>query len=195
MTQLSAPLADLAGLLQDAVHGADRAQVGSLVQQGGEDFVWCLVLEALGMQHVEDPLLFGGRQGAGRTRAWGCGSGWLTGAEVAIERSPRHVERAAGGRPAHRLAELVGGSHEFSSPLLTSGSEIPSRADTFFCTSMMSSACSRRRLRRAFSFRRRWFSSVSGLAVDLRPLCVVKTRSDHKSATWSVSGTPSAGMM
>ena len=64
------------------------------------------------------------------------------------------------------MAELVGGVHEFSSPLLTSGSEIPSRADTFFCTSMMSSACSRRRLRRVFSARSRWFSSASGWAED-----------------------------
>src|SRR5579875_2045886 len=135
-------------------------------------------------QHVENSLLFGGRQSAGRTPARGRGGGRLVGAEVAIERSPRHVERAAGSRPAHLLAELEGGSHEFSSPLLSSGSEIPSRADTFFCTSMMGSACSRRRLRRAFSFRRCWFSSVCGLTVDLRPRFLGVKASSSPCSFW-----------
>jgi hypothetical protein len=67
----------------------------------------------------------------GRRRGASGGVGSL-GAEVAVQRTPRHVEGAAGGRPAHLLAELVGGSHEFSPRFLSSGSEIPSRADTFF---------------------------------------------------------------
>lgn len=37
MTELIAALAKLAGLLEDAVHGADRAEVGAFVQRGGKD--------------------------------------------------------------------------------------------------------------------------------------------------------------
>jgi len=48
----------------------------------------------------------------------------------------------------------------------------------------MSSACSRRWLRRAFSFRRRWFSSVSGLAVDLRPRFLGVKASNSPCSFW-----------
>ena len=64
MTELIAALAKLAGLLEDAVYGADRAQVSAFVQRGGEDLCRWLVTEALRIQDLKDPLVFGRRQGA-----------------------------------------------------------------------------------------------------------------------------------
>src|SRR5512133_1675664 len=185
MAELIATLADLSGLFQDPVHRAQRTEVRTFVQQSREGLGRRLVAEALRMQVGEDLLPFAGCQGAGRARPRGGWSGLLARrAKAPVQRSPRHIESAAGGRPAHRLAELVGGVHKFPSPVLTSGREIPSRADTFFCTSMMSSACWRRRLRRAFSVRSRWFSSASGWAVDLRPRLLGAKASSSPCSRW-----------
>jgi hypothetical protein len=41
--------------------------------------------------------------------------------------------------PGPRIGRLVGGVHEFPSPVLTSGREFPGKADTVFCASMTSS--------------------------------------------------------
>ncbi len=57
---------------------------------------------------IKDPLVLGGCQGVGSARLRRRRSRRLR-AQVAVQRSPRHVERAAGRRPSHLLAELVGG--------------------------------------------------------------------------------------
>src|SRR5579885_2352397 len=57
-----------------------------------------------------------GRAGTGPGSRWRSRLARRT--KVAIQRCPRHVERATGGRLAYGLAELVGGIHEFSSPVL-----------------------------------------------------------------------------
>ena len=59
MLELIPALADLPGLFQDPAQGAERAQVGAFVQRGGEDLGRWLVTEALRIQDLKDPLVFG----------------------------------------------------------------------------------------------------------------------------------------
>ena len=49
MAELVAALLQLSISSQDAVHGADRAEIDALVEQGGIDLGWRLVAEALGV--------------------------------------------------------------------------------------------------------------------------------------------------
>ena len=71
MAQLVAAFVDFMVVIEEAVHGADRAEVDALVEQGGVDFGRGKVGEARLAQKVEHGLAFGGAQGAGRAGAGG----------------------------------------------------------------------------------------------------------------------------
>src|SRR5665811_389327 len=58
MAQVIAAIADFLACGQDAVHGADRAVVGALVEQAGVDFGGCLIGKARRAQKVEHSLSF-----------------------------------------------------------------------------------------------------------------------------------------
>ena len=62
----------------------------------------------------------------------------------AVEAAPGHAKRLAGGRDADMLSELLAGVHHVLSSVSISSSVRPSSRESFFWTSMMISACSRR---------------------------------------------------
>src|SRR5664279_2003666 len=66
--ELIAAFADFVVLVEDAVHGADRAVVDTLIEQAGVDFGRRLVGEARRMQQVQHHLLLWGGQRAGGPR-------------------------------------------------------------------------------------------------------------------------------
>jgi hypothetical protein len=67
MTQLIAPFLDLAMLIENPVHGADRAQVTTFIEKGGIDFMGCLIDKAWGMKGIYHGLSFLHTQGTWRT--------------------------------------------------------------------------------------------------------------------------------
>src|SRR3990172_7595354 len=116
-------------------------------QRAGESGGLQLVHEPLGVQRIENPLPFGGAQGSGRGFPRRTSS---LGTLPSVPRCPADSERHEGHDHADDQSELVHAQHQFfSSSGLSSG--IPRSAETFFWTPMMSSACSSRFRRRAFS--------------------------------------------
>src|SRR5271163_3882224 len=171
MAQVIAAFADFLVGSQDAVHGADRAMVDALVKQDGVDLGGCLVGKTRGAQKVEYGSTFHNgqrppwaRPGPTRRRRPGH-AGALT-----VDAGARDVHSRAGagdqtGR--HQRDDRI--HHDLSSPSgVASG--IPSRAATFFWISMIASACSNLRPRRAFSRLACTSSAAKGLrAADLGP--------------------------
>src|SRR3989304_301666 len=146
--QLVTPVTDFLRRGEDAVHGAGRAQVGLLVQKRGIDLGGWLVHEAFGVQRRENPLAFGDVEGSGR---WYPNGTSPCRTLPPVPGGPAHSEHRARHDHSHHQAERVHAQHQFlsSSPVLCSG--IPRISETFFWTPMMSSACSSRFRRRAFS--------------------------------------------
>jgi hypothetical protein len=68
MNELIAALARLSLLLEDAVHGARRAEVLAFVQQGGLHGCRRAVLESLFMEDLQYRLAFGLTEGTGGSR-------------------------------------------------------------------------------------------------------------------------------
>ena len=64
VAELIAPLSQLGMLLEDAIHGAHRAQVLTLIQQRRVDLRGGLVHESLRVQGVVHRLALLGRQGS-----------------------------------------------------------------------------------------------------------------------------------
>src|ERR1035437_2162098 len=56
--QLSTPFADFVMLGENAIHGADLAQIDALVEQAGVDFGWSQIDKPRLSQQVEDDLAF-----------------------------------------------------------------------------------------------------------------------------------------
>jgi hypothetical protein len=100
MPELVPPLAQLVLLLQDAVHGAGRTDVFPFVHQPGDDLRRRLIDEPRRVQHVEHLLSLLGAEAA-RRRFARRRRPFNRRPAPAIERSPRHAQRLAGGRRAH----------------------------------------------------------------------------------------------
>jgi hypothetical protein len=130
--QLIAPLAQFAVLFEQPVHGARRADVDALVQQGGVDLVRRLVHEAWRMQKRQGGLAFRVGESPRRLGRWGDGTGLGPWHACPVEAGPRKIQGAAGRRAADRGRQLSGCRHELPSSRTAVGSAIPSRAETFF---------------------------------------------------------------
>src|SRR5208337_4288044 len=95
--QLLATLLHLAVLVEDAIHGPDRAMIEALVQQLGVDFRRGLVDEPRFAQQIEDGLTLGKGQRPGRTRARTDRGGRAPGCrDPAMEAGARQTQRRAG---------------------------------------------------------------------------------------------------
>src|ERR1035437_1961811 len=131
MPQLIAPLPDFLTLNQDAVHGADRAVVDTLVEQAG------------------------GGSGGGFVGGSGGLPDWRWRRQthaLTIDAGARHDQSRArtGGETSRRRQRDDGVNHDASS-LSDVASGRPNKAATFFWMAMMASACSSLRKSRAFS--------------------------------------------
>ena len=71
MNKLIATLAGFSLLLEDAVHGANRAEVLAFVQQGGLHGCWRTVLESLFMEDHQHRSTLGLTEGASGSRPFG----------------------------------------------------------------------------------------------------------------------------
>src|SRR5664280_2546158 len=163
VAQLSAAFPDFVVLMQDPVHGADRAMVEALVEQAGVDLRRGLIDEPRLAQQIDDALAFVRRQ-----RPRGLGSG-TNSHRRPRRRSPASMEAGAGqpqggaGGGDHAWLGRQGGHgvHQDSSSL-TIGR--PRSKATFFWMSMTASARCNRRVRRLLS-RSNWACSAArGLA-------------------------------
>src|SRR4051812_9565289 len=163
MAQLIAAFADFGVVVQDPVHGPDRAVINALVEQSGVDFGWGEIGKARLAQSVEHRLSFFGRQRAGRARSgrerrqWGGPT-----RAVAIDGGARDAQGVAGGG-GEAVAGRQGRLHHGSSSLSGVARGIPSKEATFFWIPMIPSACASRRLRWAFSRLARASSAAMGL--------------------------------
>src|SRR5271166_4141047 len=96
--QLSTPFADFVMLGENAIHGADRAQIDALVEQAGVDFGWSQINKPRLPQQVEDGLaLLSGKRPPWRwPRAR---SRWRSSLQglTAMTAGARQPERRAGG--------------------------------------------------------------------------------------------------
>ena len=89
MPKLVAALLQFSVLGQDAMHGADRAEIDAFIQQRGKDLDRCLVKETRGVQMVEHDLPVPRIQGPLRR---GPHPRWRSGQHATIQRgtpSPR----------------------------------------------------------------------------------------------------------
>jgi hypothetical protein len=134
-----------------------------LGQRGGEDLGRWLVTEAPRIQDLKGSLVFGRRHGAGRARSrrgWSCR---LDRAQVAVQRSPLQVQRAAGSRPAHLSAELVGGDKVVSPAGLPVEAAAPEKpADLTAATDNPAKLLGKKKR----SFNKPWYD---GLESELKP--------------------------
>jgi len=93
MTKLIAAFLQLLVFRQDAMHGADRAEIDILVQQRGIDLRRSLVAESFRVQMVEHRLPF---RRAQSPRWRGAKPRWSVWPQAPIQRGARHAEGAAG---------------------------------------------------------------------------------------------------
>src|SRR5713101_1822355 len=131
MDQLIAALARFAALLEQAMHGANRAVILAFIEQCRINSGWRAILEAFFVQTRQDNLSFRRAQCACRRRS-------LT--AIPVVRSARHIQSLASSAGAHVVREFADRGHQDFSSGSTSGSGFPNSAATFFCTSMMISA-------------------------------------------------------
>src|ERR1035437_6066986 len=108
MTKLIAALLQPSVLSQDAMHGADRAEINAFIDQGGIDLHWGLVRKALRVQMIEHSMAFGGPQATRRRGAQKpAGIRWH---DAPIERGTRHTEGPTGHRFADAITQFQGGA-------------------------------------------------------------------------------------
>src|SRR5450755_2694368 len=169
MRELIAALAGLAFLFEQAIHGADGAEILSFIEQRRINSGWRAILEAFAMQMCQDRCAFRWSKSAWRARPRPPDCGVDQRIFLAIVRSTRCKQRTASSARAHGGGQFGDRGHqEFSSG---SGSRIgrPNSAATFFWTSMMMCALRRSSARRAFWRRSFWTSSSIGLRLDFGP--------------------------
>src|SRR3954467_3372976 len=128
-------------VVQDAVQGADRAEVDALVEQGGVDLRRGEIGEARLAQLVEHGLSFFGRQrtgraGTGRRVGRGRGGGGRGCGRVRRARRDGGARQpqggAGGGRDAGRRRQGKDAVHQDLPALSLGSSAVPSRCATFF---------------------------------------------------------------
>src|SRR5205085_360813 len=166
MHELIAALTRFALLLQDAIHGARRAEVLAFVKQGGLHGGRGAVLEALFMEDLQNRLALGLAEGASGSclLPWQRRLGrrryrWTQDRPLPIERSTGHSQEIAGGHDANGGGQMGDGVHQGFSSGSTFGRGHPNRSPTFFCTSMTMAALRNSSVRRWFSRRSFWLSS------------------------------------
>src|ERR1035437_7253842 len=154
MPQLIAPLADLSGLGQDAIHRTDRAVVGPLVEELHPDLRRGFVDEAFAVQRGEHRGALFGRESARRRASF---RGSLRGRLLAsMQGGSREAERLADRRSADIARKLRRGEHQSISSTSIFARGIPRISETFFWISMIASACASRCSSRAFSLSSCW---------------------------------------
>src|ERR1035437_3268333 len=181
MTELVPTLPHLAVFSQDSVHRADRTKKNAFIQERGEDLRWRFVPKAFRMQVLQHYLSFGRRQSTSGRGPLGRRGNRL---QIAIPGRPRHAQRMTRGRLTDVRSQLLDRAHSFPSSNLVFGIGLPSRAASFFWTSMMSSAFPRRFFRRALAATSFRFSSTSGLTVVLRPRFLGVKAANSPCRTW-----------
>ena len=115
VAELVPPFSDLAGLSQQAIHGAGRAQIGAFIQEGGIDLSGGLVNEALTVEGSQHLLAFPDFQGPGRLRP---GDYLVIRPRVApaIESGSTQAQGLTGGSNAQFGSYLSGRGYQSSSP-------------------------------------------------------------------------------
>ena len=144
MAPLVPALSDLAVLLQNPIHRANRAEVGSLVQKRGPHLGGRLIDEPLTVQGSEDLLPLGLVEGSVRprtTRRFGRHR-----LAPAIQRGTSYAQRLAGFRRLTNPPRQLLGRHDQSLSSLLSGFRgIPNSSEVFFWISNIVSTRARRR--------------------------------------------------
>lgn len=95
VAELVASFADLVMLVEQAIHRANRTQVGSLIEQSGVHLGRRVIDELRGIQRFEHGLAFLGRKRSWRWRTFSRrnhGSGRSLRRPAAVERGPRNSE-------------------------------------------------------------------------------------------------------
>src|SRR3954462_15053582 len=129
VAQLVAALPNLVMVVQDAVQGADRAEVDALVEQGGADLRRGEIGEARRAQLVEPGLSFFGRQRTGRA---GTGRRFGRVRRARRDGGARQPQGGAGGgRDAGRRRQGKDAVHQDLPALSLGSSAVPSRCATF----------------------------------------------------------------
>jgi hypothetical protein len=136
VTELVTPFSDLIVLVEDAIHGPDRAKILAFIEQGGIHLSWRLIDKPFGIELSQDGLPLCRPQGARRCRPLRClhETGGLA---KSIQGGARHVQGLTGSYFAHVLGEGERGVPSLLSPFRG----IPSASASFFWNSMMISAC------------------------------------------------------
>jgi len=136
-------LCRLAVDLQGAVQGAHRADVPPLVQEGGINIIRRAVGKAFAVEHIQQllPLIGRERQRGRRTgrQRYRRGQQEAPAGILAIDRTAAQVQGGAGRSQADLRSQLIEGLHQQSS-LGVSSVDSPSKAQSFFWTSMMALA-------------------------------------------------------
>ena len=157
MAKLATPLANFAVFGKDAIHCADRALVYAFIEQRRVDFRRRQIGKAGRPQQIEHVLPRPRRHCARRARArFRQASGLRPAPYAALQAGARDAEcrtaRRNGARRRQRGGERLGQA-ALLGPMSggTGGSSSPSRSASFFWSSMIASARSRRRRSCAFS--------------------------------------------
>ena len=160
MGQLVTALTNLVVGGQDAIHGADRAEIDTLVEQGGVDLGGGVVHEAVFVQHRQNPNTLGGCHGARLSAA----RGWPLDRPMTetMEGGPRQPQGRAHGL-AHPGRRLGNKGRQLSSSIAPRS--IARSCAAFFWIPMINWALANCRSSRAFSRRRRSNSAVSLLLI------------------------------
>src|ERR1051325_453126 len=162
MTELVAALLQFAVFSQNSMHATNRTEIDSFVQQGGIDLSRSLVLKAFRVHTIQHCLTLGGQQGASRRRSSRQRFWRDSRLQAAIPGSSCHAHGTTGGCLAYARSQQFNSAHSFPSSIGVSGIGFPNRAASFFWTSMISSAFSRRLVKRALAATSFRFSSTRG---------------------------------
>ena len=134
VAQLVAPFAQLSFALEEAVHGAFRAEVNPFIEQRGVDLAGSAIHEPVTVEHGQDLLAFFGAQGQSRGRRRASRSRADRPLPAgAIQRSSRHAQGAAGPLKANFARQLFHSVQKFLFSLSSFGASwMPRISETFF---------------------------------------------------------------
>ena len=162
MAQLLAACAHFVVGPQNAIHGADRAMIAALVEQGGVDFCWREIGKARRTEQIEYGFARRCWQRARWTRPADGEGGGRARRFMLRSRLARDRPSAAQVAPTEPMAGIHAASPSVSAALC-GASGIPSRSASFFWVSIIASARCRRCFSWAMSRRAAANSELSGL--------------------------------
>src|SRR5512139_1435085 len=150
MCELISSLPHFPSLPKKPIHGAHGTQIRAFIQERRIDLPRGQIHKTLTVHDPHHLLSFLRPEGPGMLRPAGAYKSQRRFRRSAIEARPGHSQRPAGRQHANSLGKSSGGLRQLvSSP--APGELVPRSADTFFWTSIMVSACSRRFLNRSLS--------------------------------------------